>query len=196
MFGKFIVFEGIDGAGKTTQVQLLCERFAPRQSRVRLVQDGIKARPFKANSGSTLVDTLTARTIDSYSIKSYLEKGITVICDRWDWSTLVYQRDELRNSVNQEIYRNSYSLAPDLYVYLDIEVDRALSRIKNPDKFETKENLIECLRIYRHLTELDSIRVPYQILSQNGSLDAETIHKNIVWFVNEKLFQISLPVAY
>ena len=96
--GRFIVIEGIDGAGKTTQIELLANRL---REQGRVVH--VTAEPTASVSGGLLRDALggianrTAcemaalfvldrifHNVNPNGINAMLEKGIDVICDRPD----------------------------------------------------------------------------------------------------------------
>ena len=104
--GKFIVFEGIDGAGKTTQVKLLAERLKALGKKVY-----ITAEPTALPSGKALREVLggkvkksdteiavmftldrIAHNVDARSgIEKMLSEGAYVLCDRYYYSSLAYQ---------------------------------------------------------------------------------------------------------
>ena len=104
--GRFIVFEGIDGAGKSTQIQLLAERLRGQGRRVYCT-----AEPTESVSGGMLRDALggvSKRTSCEMAamfvldrifhnvnpvngIEKMLADGVDVICDRYYYSSLAYQ---------------------------------------------------------------------------------------------------------
>jgi len=103
-FGKFIVFEGADDLGKSTQIKLLQSWLTDANYKVITTRE-----PGGTNLGSRirslLLDTkedipkkaelllfMADRTIHyEQKIKPYLEKGYIILCDRFHLSTLVYQ---------------------------------------------------------------------------------------------------------
>jgi dTMP kinase len=110
--GKLIVFEGVDGAGTTTQARLLCERMRALNLPVHAT-----AEPSQGPVGSLLRQALTGRVVvpgatsarepawttmallfaadrmdhlDS-EIEPNLADGVSVVCDRYDHSSVAYQ---------------------------------------------------------------------------------------------------------
>ena len=141
---RFIVFEGIDGCGKTTQLHRLCEYL---QSIGRSVC--ATAEPTDTTTGKLLRKALSGQdprtpaemaalfTLDRIhhnmaddGIKNNLENGLDVVCDRYYYSSLAYQGSltdyEWVRRMNldcPEIRR------PDLCIFLDISPKKAIERI-------------------------------------------------------------------
>ena len=139
--GRFIVFEGIDGAGKSTQIALL--RAALEKMGYTVHQT---AEPTDLDTGKMLRAALSGKqartacematlfTLDRIAhnkeIGAALEKGEIVICDRYYYSSLAYQGSlcdyEWVKGMNvgcPEIRR------PDLCVFLDLAPKDAIARI-------------------------------------------------------------------
>ncbi len=139
--GKFIVFEGIDGAGKSTQIALLRAALEGMGYAVHLT-----AEPTDLDTGRMLRAALSGKdarsaaematlfTLDRIAhnkeIKKSLEKGEIVICDRYYYSSLAYQGslcdyDWVKNmNVGCADIRR-----PDLCVFLDLAPKDAIARI-------------------------------------------------------------------
>ncbi len=151
--GLFIVLEGVDGAGSTTQTRLLADF---------LNQMGIRAIVTKEPTGGRIgnlirsylqsssihpgIDALlfAADRIEHLEtvVKPALERGEHVISDRYLESTLAYQSVD---GVNIEWIEaiNSFAIKPDLVIILDINPETSLSRKHTPtrERFETVEFL-------------------------------------------------------
>ena len=157
MAGKFIVFEGIDGAGKTTQVKLLAEKIAKTGRKAVLT-----AEPTELPSGKELrrvlggeikksdceiaalftLDRIAHNTDAEHGIGALLEKGYDVICDRYYYSSLAYQ-----GSVTDYGWVKALNLQcpeirkPDVCIFLDLTPEQSLERItRGRDKLEIFEN--------------------------------------------------------
>ena len=139
----FIVFEGGDGSGKSTQARSLLRRLRRRgvkvlrthepggtplgQSLRRLLKSGDSMTPM---SELLLFEAARAQLVWQV-IKPYLEEGGVVIADRFTSSTMAYQGygrgldRELIERLNREA---TGGLEPDLTVLLDLPVETALAR--------------------------------------------------------------------
>ncbi len=145
MSSKFIVFEGIDGAGKTTQIKLLRDALAKNG-----IECYITAEPTEMPSGKLIREALSGRlsvtTSDmaemfahdralhnkdsEYGIDIRLEKGISVISDRYYYSSLAYQGSELGfETVAALNLENADIRTPDICIFLDLSPEKSLERI-------------------------------------------------------------------
>ena len=142
----FIVFEGGDGSGKSTQTRSLLRRMRRRGVKVlrthepggtplgqylrRLLKSGDAMTPI---SELMLFEAARAQLVDSV-IKPFLDQGGVVIADRFTNSTMAYQGygrgldRELIERLNREA---TGGLEPDLTVLLDLPVETALARKRN-----------------------------------------------------------------
>lgn len=167
--GKFIVFEGIDGSGKSTQIRLLAEKLRERGEKVY-----VTAEPTESVSGGLLRDALCGiakRTACEMAalfaldrifhnvnpvngIEKMLRDGFYVICDRYYYSTLAYQGNETdvewvrRMNIDcPEIRR------PDVCIFLDVSPETGLSRVQNGSRGFTE--------IYEKAETLKAVRAKY-----------------------------------
>jgi dTMP kinase len=147
--GLFVVFEGIDGAGTTTQ----CERYAARlRARKRLVH--VTREPSTGPIGSMIRLALTHRlTLPSLhqaqvmallfaadrldhvaaEIDPHLRDGYVVMSDRYDLSSLAYQSitstsGDAGDTVSWIRELNRHARRPDLTIVLDVSPDVAAAR--------------------------------------------------------------------
>ena len=163
MRGKFIVIEGIDGCGKTTQIEEI-SRWLPTSGlmgeKSKLIQTrepggsllGKKLRNLildnnKNNKPSSLAELLlySADRAEHVSkiISPALKKEDWVISDRFSDSTLAYQG--YGRNINLEIIKNIESIVcqgeqPDLTIFLEISAEESVLRRKNlvPDRMESE----------------------------------------------------------
>ena len=163
MRGKFIVIEGIDGCGKTTQIEEI-SRWLPTSGLMgensKLIQTrepggsllGKKLRNLildnnKNNKPSSLAELLlySADRAEHVSkiIGPELEKQNWVISDRFADSTLAYQG--YGRNINLDIIKNIESIVcqgkkPDLTIFLEISAEESVLRRKNliPDRMESE----------------------------------------------------------
>ncbi len=161
--GAFIAFEGIDGSGKSTQSALLIQKLrqegipcyatmeptdAPIGSLIRQVMTGRIKTDNKAVAALFAADRLDHLLNEVDGIVSKIESGVTVVTDRYYFSSYAY------NSVHMPMEwvikaneQSSAILRPSLTVYIDIDPDTALDRIaKNrfrQELFEKKSMLVK-----------------------------------------------------
>lgn len=142
---KFIVFEGIDGAGKTTQINLLAKALSERG-----IVSNVSAEPTAMPSGKLLRralsgdipatamqmaemfarDRVNHNTDSEQGIGKLLGDGITVISDRYYYSSLAYQGAELGfDTVAKLNLENPDIRTPDLCIFLDLTPEQSLERI-------------------------------------------------------------------
>ena len=137
--GKFIVIEGLDGCGKSTQIQRLAENLRKRGEKVYITAEptefetGGYLRRILAESQEKnmylqaalfLADRLEHVTHPEFGIQKYLNEGYTVICDRYYYSSFAYQgtasdMDWVMN-INLDCKQ---LLTPDLCIFLDVNPD-------------------------------------------------------------------------
>jgi len=157
--GKFIVFEGIDGSGKTTQANLLAEELNKKGIKtiytknptdhaigkfIRTVLSGEEKIPPQATQYLFNAD----RVVQQEEIIKHLKKGGVVISDRYFWSSVAYGMADIGE--NTETLLTVYSilsfyhqfLLPDLTFFLDTKTDVAMSRIKEKNGQEIYENKV------------------------------------------------------
>lgn len=167
--GKLIVFEGIDGSGKSTQIKRVYDELIKNYS------THLTAQPTKSELGTLLRRYLAGELIasnlvlttlfasdrlDHISSKDgLLDKvlsGDIVLCDRNYFSSFAYQAtdDDFVFEVNRKARE---ILKPDLHIFIDVEIDEAINRIsqgrESLEIFETKEKLTEIKTNYLNAFE-------------------------------------------
>ncbi len=158
--GLFISFEGGEGVGKSTQIELLKSFFLKQNINVTCTRE-----PGGTKEGELIRKLLVSgnkNSWDPYSelllfnalrrehinkvINPSLENGNIVLCDRFVDSTIIYQG--FAGSINEEILLNlhkifCYDLFPDITFFLSLNPKLGLARTKfrnskNEDRFEKK----------------------------------------------------------
>ena len=146
MKGKFIVFEGIEGTGKTTQINRLNEFLQEKGVVTYLTKEpggtplGKHIRQILQNeiteAPSSMAEILLfladrAHHVSNY-IKPALERDEWVLCDRFEESTFAYQGHGRGLDLAELIELNNFAtngLTANLTILLDIRVDISLSRL-------------------------------------------------------------------
>ena len=164
MKGKFIVFEGMDGCGKTTQTQLLHEALGSLG-----VDSVLTEEPSGGPIGNMIRQVLGGRIILAKDPKEFaiqmahlfaadrqdhlhnpingvfklLDSGKTVICSRYIHSSYAYQGDDTR-LLKIASALNAFFPLPDLVIYLNNSVECSLDRLQSRserDMFESRDKL-------------------------------------------------------
>ncbi len=163
--GLFIVFEGIDGSGKSTQVERLAKRLKPGRRRVHttfeptegpigsLIRQMLKGT--LASDQRTIATLFAADRTDHLvnsknGIAAKVQNGAVVLCDRYYFSSYAYHAPHVdmewviqTNAVNAGILR------PDLTIFIDVDPEKCFNRIAASRKqFELYEN-VEMLKKVR-----------------------------------------------
>ncbi len=142
MRNSFIVFEGIDGSGKTTLVNFLKSKLSdgkffftkePLGSDISL---SIKDILCHATQNNDVVSQVLAFALDrSYHIKQVvmpkLAEGLSVVSDRFVYSSLAYQGMLINRNLIQSIFSmTNHGVDADIIFFCDIDPQVALSRMK------------------------------------------------------------------
>lgn len=155
MSGYFIVFEGGEGAGKSTQEALLAEALASEgRSVVRTREPGgtpageAIRNVLLSNEYAGLSDRAEALLFAAARgehvkqvIRPALEDGAIVICDRYLDSSVAYQgygRELGADRVRDLSVWATEGLLPDLTILLDVDPTVGLSRVESPDRLESE----------------------------------------------------------
>ncbi|MDD3242367.1 MAG: dTMP kinase [Eubacteriales bacterium] len=157
MKGLFITFEGTDGSGKTTQMNLLAQRLRQEGRTVLLSREpggcpiSEKIRAILLDRDNAEMDAVTEAYLYAAAraqhvrqvIRPALARGEVVLCDRFLDSSLAYQAygrgmgEDLVRAINAPAVDG---LVPDLTVYLALDaeasVQRSRSRGEQPDRLE------------------------------------------------------------
>lgn len=201
--GRFIVFEGIDGSGKTTQARLLADKLRVEGREVFLTAEptaypsgvalrealGGKIKKTECQMAVMFVeDRIVHNIYPETGIRALLERGVDVICDRYYYSTLAYQGEstdyawvKAMNLLCPEIAR------PDVCIYVDLLPKQSLERIsKGRDSVEIYEN-IETLTAVREkfLFVINDLSAADNVKTVDGYRSVEDVSADIYAIVNE-----------
>lgn len=195
--GRFIVFEGIDGAGKTTQIELLAARLQKAGRRIyrtaeptESVTGGLLRDALAGVSQRTACEMAALFTIDRVfhnvnpvnGIEKMLAAGIDVICDRYYYSSLAYQGSETDPVWVRDMNINCPEIRrPDICVFLDLTPAQSMERInRNRVTHEIYENEERLERVRRQfMTAFDALRDTDRIAIVNAARTPEEVHEEI-----------------
>jgi dTMP kinase len=200
---NFIVFEGGDGSGTSTQLKLLRDRFARAGGKYpplyatfepsggpigELIRRSLKgeiilrpetlARLFAADRGEHLYG--------KEGVVGRCGRGELVVSDRYVLSSLVYQGIDCGEALPAEL--NRAFPAPELVLFFDLDPEAALKRLEGrpfKDSYERPDFQVKVLRRYRELLpryQAEGVRVEYIDASRPPEEVAESI-----WRILEKM---------
>lgn len=143
---KYVVFEGIDACGKTTQIKRFYEYLTSSGKNVFFTKEpsNIKIKNIilnnKIDDRAVLLLFLADRVLTINEIKDKL-KNSYVVCDRSFYSTIAYQSYGSGIDLNLVERFNQFAtggLKPDVVFYIDISVDVMYERLSKFDKMEDR----------------------------------------------------------
>lgn len=199
--GLFITFEGTDGCGKTTQIEMLKDYFEKEGRTVLLTREpgakglGTKLREILLNYDgevspvceSFLFLADRAQHVDTI-IKPAVARGEIVLCDRHTDSTVAYQGYGRELDIEQIKMLNNIAtsgLKPDLTFIFDIDIDTAQKRVgKNKDRMESAG--IEFFKRVRNGYLEIAKQEPERVKVLDGSKSIETIHNELLEILQTK----------
>lgn len=200
--GLFICIEGIDGAGKSTQVSLLTKHIDDLDKYLDVIKthEPWKNAEIKQklnddkdaySNGLKLAElyTLDRSEHTKNLIVPSLRRGIFVISSRYSMSTLAYQWAQgIDLQKLLDLHRNRGILIPDLVFLFNLPVKEALKRLKKrgtaKDKFEKDaefmKKLIEKYIILAKMAKEREGNLPFgKVVVINANQSIEKIHKDI-----------------
>jgi len=155
--GRLIVFEGIDGSGKSTQFELMCDRLAGESRDFKRVRFPRYSEPssalIKMYLGGEFGDDPGA--VNAYAASSfyavdrfasfiqdwrgYYESGGLILTDRFTTSNALHQGGKILPKQREHFFKWLYDYefnlmglpAPDLVIFLDIDASRAAKRLEH-----------------------------------------------------------------
>lgn len=203
--GIFITMEGPDGAGKSTQIDLLKKYLEDKGYNILLTRDpggndiSEAIRGIILNKDFTEMGYMTelllyasARAqLVKENIKPALEAGTAVIADRFVDSSAVYQGIGRGLGIDTVYKVNEFALQgimPDMTILMDLDAEVGLARKKNQAELDRMERESvdfhkKVVAGYRDLAG----RYPERILKVDAALQVQEIHDIIVANIEKKL---------
>lgn len=201
--GLFITFEGLEGAGKSTQARRLVEHLRGEGYPAVLTREpggtplGEAIRRILADPDHGEMDELTEVLLFAAArrqhvqqvIRPHLQEGAVVVCDRFSDATLAYQG--FGRGVHLTLIREldetiTWGVRPDLTFYLDIDPYQSLSRVREryresdqpPDRLERLQ-----VSFFERVREgyLEIVREePSRVRMLDAQSPPEEVHRRIV----------------
>ena len=209
--GRFITFEGGEGAGKSTQIRVLAEALEKAGHAVCMTREPggsagaeqirdllVTGDPRRWDAKTELLLLYAARRDHVWRlVEPALEKGIWVLCDRFADSTMAYQGygHGLNCKEIADLHRIVLgTLAPDLTIILDLDPGIGLARVRAAEKAQRRgvEDRFERMEIAFHQRMRDGFRdiataEPQRVALVDAEADADRVGETIVGLVCERL---------
>jgi len=196
MKGSYIVFEGIDGSGKSTQIQSLKTYLEKKGQTVVLVREPGSItfkdtlRSIVKNNSEINADTrqflfMADRSeVISKEVIPALDKGFTVLSDRSFLTGMSYclsletEWDDLANLNKVALH----GVLPDLVINIEISVDTMISRIfgrnENLDRIEQKVK--DNAQLFKYNLRLAIKKIGLPCIHLNGELSPNLVSDNLI----------------
>jgi dTMP kinase len=197
---SFIVIDGVDGAGKGTQVALLAEALRARGRTVHVTCEpsdhpiGAMIRRYLRRELTESLPAWEAMALLfaadrmqhlEHEIRPHLARGETVISDRYDASSIAYQsamRGEDADEALEWIAAiNAHAQRPDLTILLDLEPELAAQRRASRGG---AEELLEKLELQRRVraqyAKIPRVRPHDRIVTIDASASPAHVHAEIL----------------
>ena len=206
MGGRLIVFEGVEGCGKTTQLQrtwewlqggarnvvvtnepggtelgLCLRKLLLTKSEGKPIQDGAELLLYAADRAQHVEEVLNPQ----------LALGAIILCDRYTDSTIAYQGYGRGFSQTQLSLLNSIAtggLESDLTLWLDVDVEVGLARTRGrgaSDRIE-QETIAFHRKVQQGYTEL-ALAHPNRIVRVDASLSEAVVQEQIQTILSQRL---------
>lgn len=195
--GCFIVFEGIDGSGKSTQIDLLKKRLqnekikyyitreptdSPIGSLIHQIMTGRILSDNKVVAALFVADRLDHLLNPTNGIYTKIMDGTSVISDRYYFSSYAYHSVDM--PMEWVIEANSQSaeiLRPSVTVFIDVSPDNALKRLSKsrfqPELFETRDRLISVREKY--FEAFEKLKNEENVVIIDGEKDEQALEAEI-----------------
>lgn len=194
----FITFEGLDGAGSSTQSKMLFDRMKEEGVEVALTKEptnniigglirGVLTHQWKADPRTLQLLFAADRGHHlSMEIEPWLQEKKIVISDRYFHSSLAFGSVDIGGDIEWISILNKHFRIPDITFYLKVPAEHCVSRIeKNRAKFELFEELKTLQKVSEAYEQLAQ-KYP-SIIVVDGTNDLQTLHEEIYQKVKNTL---------
>lgn len=195
--GRFIVIEGLEGAGKSTAIEIMRQVLAPHIAELivtrepggthvgevarELIKQSIPEEPLDPRAELLLFYAARVQLIEQV-IRPALARGAWVLADRFELSTLAYQGGGRNLSLNMIQQLSSFCLEnikPDLTLFMDITPEQGMQRVLSRGKADRieQESMVFFNRVYEsyhaHIKTMDNV------VTVDASQPLQTVRQSI-----------------
>ena len=199
----FISFEGIEGSGKSTQIELIEELIRAKGYQVKKLREpgttelGEKIRNIFLEKTTETVDPITEafllyasrKHLDQNFLRQNLSDGAIVIADRYADATLAYQSygKGLDHNFVKLIHDSSQLLSPDLTFYMDISAELSRERISDREMDRMESESIDFFKKVREGYLEIAHDNPERVVVLDANKTIDELHESIKKIISNKL---------
>ena len=199
----FISFEGIEGSGKSTQIELIEELIRAKGYQVKKLREpgttdlGEKIRNIFLEKTTETVDPITEafllyasrKHLDQNFLRQSLSDGAIVIADRYADATLAYQSygKGLDYNFVKLIHDSSQLLSPDLTFYMDISAELSRERISDREMDRMESESIDFFKKVREGYLQIAHDNPERVVVLDANKTIDELHESIKKIISNKL---------
>ena len=199
----FISFEGIEGSGKSTQIELIEELISAKGYQVKKLREpgttelGEKIRNIFLEKTTETVDPITEafllyasrKHLDQNFLRQNLNDGAIVIADRYADATLAYQSygKGLDHNFVKLIHDSSQLLSPDLTFYMDISAELSRERISDREMDRMESESIDFFKKVREGYLQIAHDNPERVVVLDANKTIDELHESIKKIISNKL---------
>ena len=199
----FISFEGIEGSGKSTQIELIEELIRAKGYQVKKLREpgttelGEKIRNIFLEKTTETVDPITEafllyasrKHLDQNFLRQNLNDGAIVIADRYADATLAYQSygKGLDHNFVKLIHDSSQLLSPDLTFYMDISAELSRERISDREMDRMESESIDFFKKVREGYLQIAHDNPERVVVLDANKTIDQLHESIKKIISNKL---------
>lgn len=199
MKGLFVVFEGIAGSGKKTQIRLLEQKLREAGKEILIIsfpdfESEIARLTRRRDFDNFTLSLLYAadRSLGQERIKSFLEKGGVVLCDRYSYSNLAYQTtNDIPLEWLLEIEKNT--IKPNIVFFIDVPIEMSIKRLEQLSLEDfTKKEAFD--RLTKERERMEKVRDAYMFLSKAGTDEAKWFiidGTKAISFIHEEVWKVA-----
>ena len=199
----FISFEGIEGSGKSTQIELIEELIRAKGYQVKKLREpgttelGEKIRNIFLEKTTETVDPIaeafllyaSRKHLDQNFLRQNLSDGAIVIADRYADATLAYQSygKGLDHNFVKLIHDSSQLLSPDLTFYMDISAELSRERISDREMDRMESESIDFFKKVREGYLQIAHDNPERVVVLDANKTIDELHESIKKIISNKL---------